>query len=101
MKEEAIAPFCHFEQQEQQLKIISFQISYTGNFSKLSNNLIASTSFEEHQGFQSIWVLTHILNCFFKMAHLMPLFLPLHSVLLILPEDRRLTKEIWVRITDN
>lgn len=36
MKEEALAPFCHFEQQEQQLKVILLQISelliHTGNF---------------------------------------------------------------------
>lgn len=106
MQEEAIAPLCHSEQQEQQLKITFLQISsefllYTGNFSKLSNNLIASISFEEHQGFQTIQVLTDILNFFFKIAHLMPLFLPLHSVLLILPEDHALTKENWVTHTDN
>lgn len=60
MKEEAIAPFCHFEQQEQQLKTAFFQILefliYTGNFSKLSNTLLASVTFEGHQGFQTHWV---------------------------------------------
>lgn len=56
MKEEAIAPSCPFEQLEQQLILsVLIRISYVHKkLSKLSNNLIASISFEEHQGFQTI-----------------------------------------------
>lgn len=41
---------------------------------------------------------TNTSNFFFQITHSMPLFLPLHLVLLILPADHTLTKESFERV---
>lgn len=103
MKEEAIAPFCHFEQQEQQLKTAFFQILRVSN---IHRQLLKTIKYST--GFCYFWRtsrlpdslgLTDTSNFFFQITHSMPLFLPLPLVLLILPADHTLTKESWVKLS--